>query len=317
MSKLQNGIFSALTCLLVAAVVYLGIQVVDLKSQLVGWTPDTQNSTEIDDVLEQLTELKTLVETQEQTLAALKVDWHGQLATLEEKVHNTYLPRQPEYSLSTQIYSPMGNTNTIIGDKQKLATWMQNNQIYLDNIVKESLVLSYNNRYKRVVVDQVIPGSVFAQMGLQNGDVIAAVDGKVINRGEVLRSALLNPKATTVNIIRSDNRLALNLKYIDESRPDKKLIPGLAFKEVKIQKTQVNNKPGVKITKISPTYPVKPLKTNDVVLSVNGVNLDSSNFYKEVEEQLLNAIDQKSKVEFEIIRNGKKAVEEVAFSNDK
>lgn len=122
----------------------------------------------------------------------------------------------PSLVAKAPSYAQQKNENGVVkvtGYRQQIREWMQENEFFLDQVVRKSLVLEWSAVRNQVVVADVIEGSIFHQMGLNKGDVILNVSGKMLTRGEDIRASLIELRPKKVALQRGEQRLTLDVGY--------------------------------------------------------------------------------------------------------
>lgn len=122
----------------------------------------------------------------------------------------------PSFVAKAPSYAQQKNINGVVkvtGYRQQIRDWMQENEFFLDQVVRKSLVLEWDAARNQVVVADVIEGSVFHQMGLNKGDVILNVSGKMLTRGEDIRASLIELRPKKVALQRDGQKIMLDVGY--------------------------------------------------------------------------------------------------------
>lgn len=305
MSALKNTVLSVLIVCLCAAVGYLGVQYAALQT---AWNQQQssgqdQNQNQYATLNEEISQLKAEIDQYKTLLTTEKTQWQARLDELKTSVENDYLPRRPDVRLKKQIFTYNPGSLTAEASVKDLIDWKQNNFLYYDSILRESLVLEYNPTYRNVVVAEIAPGSIFAQMGFKVGDRILNVNGAILNRGDELRSRLLEPTKTNVNLVRNDQKMSLAINYQYPS--DWIQTSSLTSEKIKVSDVNVDNKKAIKIVDVNSEVPV--FQKEDVIVSVDGKAVTASDFFQ--------TFKSKDSVSLDIIRNGTTQKIDVAVSN--
>ncbi len=130
----------------------------------------------------------------------------------------------------------------------------------------------------RVVVADVQADSPAARAGLQNGDVIARVEGQPVLRADLFRELVLTHAAgdtVKLSVMRGDRPMELNATLVPVSRPMK-----LGGQPVQFGAQFADAKDGGKVSvdRVMPNSPADKagLKVGDVILSVEGAALTAA-----------------------------------------
>jgi len=128
---------------------------------------------------------KEELKTQKETLLEFSADLVGLKKDLKIVTAKEYMPA-PQYVVGSPLFETEisgENSLNIVGDKSRVESWISNNELFLEYVMKKSLPLEYNRSRRYVEVINIISGSIFYQMGFRNNDGILAINGKVMNRG--------------------------------------------------------------------------------------------------------------------------------------
>lgn len=303
MSALKNIVTGVLLICLCAAVSYLGLQYAALQT---AWNQQIQSQQNVQKnyaaLNTEIAALQKAVNEHQGFLKTSKEEWQTRIENLYTQLEKNYLPRKPQYKVNQKIYSYNPSTLTALAHVSDLSAWKLNNYLYFDVIVKESLVLEYDARYRNVVVAKLIPESIFDQMGLKIGDRILNIDGVVLNRGDDLRERLLTPKNALINIVRNEQKMSLALQYQQPENVVK--ADALSPKKIQISDVNFQNQQAVKVVGVSADNSL--FQPEDVILSVNGETPGAKDFFSTVQSQ--------NTMSFNIVRDGKNQKLDVAIS---
>lgn len=302
MSKFQNTIVSVLLFCLTAAVSYLGIQYAALQT---AWEQSLQNRTAFQENSaewsQDLNNLKDSVATQQTEIDNIKNQWQSDLAKLETNLANNYLTKQPQFAVNQVIYNYNESALTTEANAGALAKWLDDNRFYISEILEQSLTLAYDAAGRGAVVEKVLPNSIFAQMGLKPGDRLVSYNGQPVTRNTDIKQKLLEPQNAKVVIARANQNLNLAFSYVS---PVKQV-----NNSIKVVETNYQNQKAVKVIELDTTVS-NVLKANDVILSVNGQLIPSSEtFYNALKTSEANSLS------FAIVRDGQNQELDVALSN--
>ena len=146
-----------------------------------------------------------------------------------------------------------------------------------------------------------MPNSIFAQMGFKPGDRIVSYNGSPVTRTSDIKQKLLEPQNAKVVIVRANQNLNLAFSYVNVEKP--------VSNSIKVAETNYQNQKAVKVIELDTTKP-NALQANDVILSVNGQLIPSSDiFYEAIKTTESNSLS------FAIVRDGQNQELEVALSN--
>lgn len=300
MSKIQNVIIGALLFSLTLAVGYLGVQLMALQT---AWEQSLQNRTAFQENSaewsQDINTLKDTVAEQQAQIDGMANQWQIDLAKFETQVENTYLTKTPVLTMKDVVYSYNESSLTTVANTQALNAWIANNHFYLDDILNQALVISYDA--KGALVEKVWPNSIFAQMGLKPGDRLVSYNGQIVNRSMDIKQKLLEPQNAKVVIARANQNLNLALSYENKDAP--------INNSIKVTDTDYQNQKAVKVVELDTTVP-NLLQANDVILSVNGqVTPTAQTFYDTIKSTNTNNMT------FAIVREGQTQDVDVALTN--
>lgn len=103
----------------------------------------------------------------------------------------------------------------VTGMRQQIQDWMKENEFFLDQIVKKSLVLGWDAVRAHVLVTDVVAGSMFDQLGIKKGDVLLTIHGKTMTRGDDIRTSLMDLRPKKVTLQRGEKRIVLDVSFSD------------------------------------------------------------------------------------------------------
>jgi len=308
-----------LIVMLMGSVGYLAYEVSLLKDHTRVFAKLGREGVQTADVETTVAELQEGLKIQKETMEKI-VGLMDSLADQVDRVaHQKFMPA-PEYTLS-QPYFETKETQTgytITGNLQRVSQWLDNNELFLDTILKKVLTLDYDRARGAVVVTDLVPDSIFNQMGFKEGDAILSVNGRVMNKGAELRQALIDLEHKKIVVVRDRQRLTLDVNYANPTSNDVVLsltkqqfntdLPTL-LGTLNLEPAYDNDTVvGVKLGQIESTSPFAQmhLQPNDVITQVN--NQPATN------EQLATLLrNETDSVEIEYLRDGEKGTVSVKF----
>lgn len=194
------------------------------------------------------------------------------------------------------------NVIQVTGYKDQLQRWMKQNEFFLDQMIKKSLVLDWDATRKKVVVQDVMDDSFFYKMGLRKGDAILNIDQIGYTRGDEIRSRLFDLEPKKVALSRGDTRLTLDVQYKDQDvlaldvtqEEFLKSLPEDAS-VLETSPVQTANLIGIKLDNVEsvPALQKLNLQKEDVVTKIDGQPVTQENFLNS-----LKSLTPKSFVEF-------------------
>lgn len=300
MSKMQNTLVGLCLLSVMVAVSYLGVQYLALKSALEAVSSNTSTSQNNPITNEDLTDLKNTIAEQNATIAELNNQWQSALANLNTKLETNYLTKEAPLDVGQAIYSYNESTLTTEGNVTKLLEWQSKNRFYLNEILEKSLTLSFDPQGKGVVVDHVEAGSIYAQIGLKAKDRLVSLNGQPLTRNTNIKQKLLEPQSGKLVIVRENQNVNLAIQYNS---------PSSTPSPIKVAETQYQNQKAVKVIELDDSQS-QNLKPNDVILSINGQNIPSTNTFYEA----VSATESKTPLSFSIVRDGTPQNVNVALS---
>lgn len=291
MSRNMTILFVFLIVIMMGAIGFMGVQLSELRD-LYYATKNTEQKEilDADQVSKTIAGFKKELKTQRETLLEFSSNLTQVKKDLKGLTAKKYMPA-PEYTLSLPVFKTemtADNTVHIVGDKTRFNRWVSNNEIFLEYVIKKSLPLEYDRSRRQVVINGIIPDSLFYQMGLRNGDGLLSINGRVLNRGPDIRLALMELKDKKILIYRDGKRMTLDVsfenglsdevslnitkKQFDEAMPkfvaSLKLAPALKDGDIL----------GVKIIDIagSPVFTLMKFQSEDIITKVNGGGVSES-----------------------------------------
>lgn len=105
----------------------------------------------------------------------------------------------------------------VTGMRPQIQDWMKENEFFLDQIVKKSLVLEWDVARAQVVVAEVAAGSMFEQLGLKKDDALLGIDGKSMTRGDDIRASLMDFRPKKIALQRGAQKITLDVIYKEEA----------------------------------------------------------------------------------------------------
>jgi len=218
MSKTMTVLFFLIVSLLMGAIGYLGYEVSELKAfQATTQTEQKQLALDFTKVSENLGALTDRFNAQKQVINGFTNDLTQFEEDLKLTTSKKYMP-----AISYQVEQPLFTTKeednqiAVLGDRNEIDKWLNKNELFLDHVIKKSLPLEYDRLHRNVVVQDIIPESIFYQMGLRNGDRIVLINGQVINQGVTIRQKLIDTKPKKVLVIRDNKKVMLDIEYKDQ-----------------------------------------------------------------------------------------------------
>ena len=180
------------------------------------------------------------------------------------------------------VYDGVLNDVPVLGLRLRPVDWM----------VAEALGM---DEAQGLLVDYVMPGGAADAAGLKPGDILIAVDGRLIRR-EGDFALLLNARSdpqVTLNVMRGDHRIDL---VLDFSTEEIEVIMGAAPTAgvAPIRPRTTLEKLGViitgrRVTEISPTSPayLAGLSVGDEILAIDGVPVEAGFVWPEIQGAVL------------------------------
>jgi len=200
---------------------FFGLQISDLNNKYFTELAQKQtNDTELA-TKKLITELQSTITQQQNTIDSLS----GKLATLSTQIntgsYKKYMPA-PEYTVSQSLFSTTNQTSraiNILGAKNEITAWEERNDFYLEPLMKKILPFKYDRSRGAISVTDIIPDSIFYQMGLRKGDRIIRVNGRHYSQGMPLRYKLLDKKNKQIVLVRDGRYKTIHVSYTDTPTP--------------------------------------------------------------------------------------------------
>lgn len=285
MSRNMTMLFVLLIVIMMGAIGFLAMQVSDLND-LYYATKNTEQSDALssEEIAKKLASFKNSLNTQQETMVEFSSSLTQVKKDLKGLTAKQYMPA-PEYVPPRPVFKTEGSTDnkiTVVGDKSRFNRWLSDNEIFLDYVVKKSLPLEYDRSRRQVVIQNMIPNSLFYQMGFRKGDGLLSINGKLLNRGPDIRQELIELKKKQIVIMRGKKRMTIDVSFesglTDEVSLNitKKQFDAAVAKFVSSLKLAPALKDGdilgVKIIDIanSPVFTLMKFQSQDILTKVNG-----------------------------------------------
>jgi hypothetical protein len=219
MSKTFGFLLMGFTTALLIAFGFLGYLYSDLNTRYFALEAKYNQGEGSNSGLNQsVTSLEKDLTNQSKSLTTLNTDITNMKESLKKFSENEYLPA-PDYALDETVFT-VGEKNNkkikVIGNKESITKWIDNNEIYLDYAMKKTLPLKFDQKSRKVMINGIIENSIFHQMGLKDGDLFVNINGKVLGKGYDLRRMLIDLKAKKIALIRDKKYMVLNVSYEDK-----------------------------------------------------------------------------------------------------
>ncbi|MBF0104127.1 MAG: hypothetical protein HQM16_02260 [Deltaproteobacteria bacterium] len=338
MTRHMTTLFISVIFVLMVAVGFLAMRVSELGSLYEAHVHAKPAGTMVDaeELFGGLTALEKEIKAQKEVLSGLSVSLTNLSDRMNDKTANgAGFMRAPEYSVTAPIYFVKEAGSALIsvtGDKSRLTQWIENNEIFLEHVMKKSMPLEYDRRTGGVVVEGLVSDSVFYQMGIRDGDKILTVNGRRMAKGMDLRNELVNQKPARIAIIRDHKRMQIEITYKDKiddlfnkmnKKENNEIVLDITkeqFNEVldqqmskiKTEPALVNGEtPGVKILGIDEVsvFSLMEFKAYDIITKIDGAPVSDSKLASVLE----NADDP---IEIDFVRENQSDKVLVRFSRD-
>lgn len=287
MSKTMMSLFLLLILIMMGAIGFLGFEVSRVKD-LYYASRNVQQKEALDaaQVQEAIARFEEALKKHQDMLKEFSAELTKVSKDVRDLASREYMPA-PEYSVDDTLFrieKIEGGRIEAVGDRQALQKWMERNALFLEKMLLKSLPLDYDRGRRQVVVQDVIPRSLFAQMGLEKGDGIVSINGSVINQGPRIRELLVAPVAKQVVISRGGKRYTLDVSYKDSLTPKSQVslnitkkqfdeaLPGL-LDSLKVEPARNNGDiVGVTLVELEPSnvFALMKFQPDDVITGVNG-----------------------------------------------
>lgn len=223
---------------------------------------------------------------------------------LKSEFKNLFITN-PNYAIVLPTFHqerPSENVIQVTGYKGQLQRWMKQNEFFLDQMIKKSLVLEWDNTRKKVVVQDVMDDSFFYKMGLRKGDAILNIDQIGYARGDEIRSRLSDLEPKQVALLRGDAHLTLDIQYKDQDVltldvTQEEFLKSLPEDDsmLDITPVQTENLVGIQLSSVESVPALQKLnfQKEDVVTKIDGQPVTQENFLNS-----LKSLTPKSSVEF-------------------
>jgi S1-C subfamily serine protease len=269
MTKSQSIIVFLLLMVLLGFVGFLAWQVAILRTDYGRLTANNQGQAVNDKkISDEITTIKDKLKVQEETIKEFASQMSTLSTRLKTDLRKEFIP-SPEYVSSVPMFTSQNSEDgnfKITGDLGALDAWENRNKLFLDYIIQESLVLDFDSTKQKFTVTNIIPNSVFFQMGLRKGDIISTLDKKPVINGDDLKLRLMEPVPTQVEVLRGDKKIAFAIAYA-ATNPDQ---AGLGV---------TRNEFNAALPKLLNSLEIMPAMDDGKVIGVKIVSLEATNVF--------------------------------------
>lgn len=322
MSKTVSILYLFLILLMMGAIGFLGMQVSKLNDLYYAVQNGEQNERiDADTVAKQIKDMKSQIKLQDEAIqefSAAVTQTNLQVKALGQKRYMPALSVAVPYSLFK--LEETGQTVQATGDKRRIEHWQKQNEPFLEYLIKKSLPLEYSRSLRSVVVQDMVPHSVFYQMGLRPGDALLTVGGQKMTNGSKIRETLLNEKPKSIVVSRDNKRKVIQLKYEDAIHKEITLdlskdqynetLPDLLDSVSVAPAVDNGDVLGVQILELQPESILSQmnLKNQDIITKIGGQSVDG----KELMSQLKAT---SGPIQIDILRAGQPDTINVTFND--
>jgi S1-C subfamily serine protease len=283
MSKSQSLLVFILLVVLLAFVGFLAWQLTAFHSEYNHFISQNQghflDSKKIDT---EISDLKQKLKEQDETIQDFASQLSALPASLKAELRREFIPH-PEYTSAKPLYTAekVNDANIkVTGNSPALKDWQKRNELFFDYVLQQSLAVDFDPTQQRFVVTDIIPDSVFWQMGLKKGDVIAGLNAKPIANSDDFKFSLMEMQPAKLDVLRDNKKIVFDIAYA-EINPNqvslditqnefKAVVPDL-LKTASIAPSMKEGKvDGVKIVSVDPVNPLSlmGIQSEDVIKSV-------------------------------------------------
>ena len=218
MSKLTTLLMSLVILTLISATGFLAVEVSKLNDLYYSHiSSEQQRQADSAQISQSIQQLHQNAVNNELRLKDLSASMTLIAKERQDAPGQDYMPA-PEYAVKASIYQikqDKSNQMSVIGNKNELKAWKERNEVFLDYVMKKSMLLDYDKQSQNVFVDDIVAGSVFYQMGLRKGDRILTVNGKRLLKGADIRDELTNSHDMNLSISRNNKKVLVAIAYRD------------------------------------------------------------------------------------------------------
>lgn len=287
MSRNMTILFLLLILIMMGAIGFLGMRVSELDD-LYHASKNTEQTEVLDaqKVTKTMDGLKEELRVQKDALLEFSSTLTKVSKLIKHLSGKTWMPA-PEFAISDTVFSvsPAGeNTFDVVADKNRLLDWFERNELFLEHLILKTFPLEYDRTRRQVVVQDITPNSIFNQMGIQKGDGILSIDGKVLMRGPDIREALTEVKQKQIVISRDNKRYILNVTYEGKLEPKNQVSLDISKKQFDealpklLQSLKMapalkdGDILGIKIMEMEPAnvLALMNLQAHDIITKING-----------------------------------------------
>lgn len=303
MSKSQSILMAVLMLILTGFVGFMTWRLSSLQEQL-DLLSASKLGQEVSkkDLADEIEKLKTKMASQQKDLDEFSTKIGTVSATLKKDLRREFIPH-PEYASPERLFTAEKIDDThlkVIGDLSEIAKWEEHNKLFLDFILQESLIMDFDPSRLRVVVTDIIPDSIFYQMGLRKDDAIETLGGQYVNSGDELRVRLMDPDPVLLVVNRDGTKLNFDITYaahnpnqirLDLTRHEFNALQSDLFKGFTIAPALKDGKAiGVLVVSVASDniFSLMGFKAEDVITEVDGVAVNDSNLAKVLDGESLN-----------------------------
>lgn len=254
------------------------------------------------DLADEVADLKTKLATQQQNLDDFSAKLGTVATTLKNDLRREFIPH-PEYASADALFTIEKTDDThfkVVGDLSEIAKWEERNKLFLDFILQESLVMDFDSTRLRVAVTDIIPDSIYYQMGLRKNDVIETLGGGYVGSGDELRVRLMDPEPVVLVVTRDGTKLHFDISYAAHNpnqirleltrREFNALLPEL-FKGLAIAPALKDSKViGARVVSVAAdnVFSLMGFKAEDVITEVDGAAVTNASLTKALDGESSN-----------------------------
>jgi len=221
MNKIFNVFFLGLSLVMISGLIYLSLKVTDLNEKYYATYVKQELQSKPDTTLsDKIAALTSSLDTQKQTISNLKQELADLKVQTTTPPESNFLPA-PEYSLAETVFvtNPLqGNTYKVTGNTVKMDSFLERNEIFLEYLLKKILPFEYDRSKNAIYITDIMPNSLFAQMGFKKGDYLLSINGNPYVKGMDVRYKLIENDPKKIMIQRNKQTLVLDIGYNAETQ---------------------------------------------------------------------------------------------------
>ncbi len=328
--KNTSGIIMICVLSLITATGFLAVRHNRLDQQVLALEASVyQQQSQNERLVEQIGSLRQEIVSYQGALSQAS-EKLGAISSQIQSTNDTIrLVATPEYVPTVKIYQTLGqekNEIRVVGDRAALNSWKKSNDMYLEHIARKTFHAKHEPATGAVVIEDIVPNSIYYQLGLRFGDKITAINSRPA-KVATLWNDLLTSESKFFDITREGKKYTYTISIEDTRRQNVDLpltraqflndVKGIYLGLTTSPAVRNGNLMGVKIDTITQENLLTKfsLQPNDIITKINDQDVNQDRL-----QQILtaNALDEaptgQTELRIEYLRQNQPATINVGFN---